>query len=401
LINQVFHPDPASTGQHLAGVALGLVRRGHEVTVLTGRRGYYDPDRRYPAMETWRGITIMRVGSTGFGHGSKLGLALDFLTFLMAALLAVPRIGRFDVILSLTTPPLVSVLGAMLAKVWRVRFIYWVMDLNPDEAIEVGWLRKDSPLASLLESFSRWSLHRADEVIVLDDYMRARIVAKGIAPDKISVVPIWMHGDVHFDSEGRERFRREHGLTGKFVVMHSGNHTPVHPLETLVEAARHLRGDPRVHFCFVGGGTEWRRLRDQARAGLHGDNVTFLGYQPFQDLSASLSAADLQVVVMGDAFVGIVHPCKVYNFLASERPFAFIGPSRSHVTDLIREAGLESVASTFRHGDQLGLAEEIRQRVDSPSPVWPPKQRLALWTEEAGVGRIIRLVEKPRPGSMA
>jgi colanic acid biosynthesis glycosyl transferase WcaI len=395
LINQVFPPDPQSTGQHLGGLAQGLAERGHQVTVLTSRRGYDDPAKSYPAREMWGGIQIVRVRSSGFGHGTRGRRAADFFTFLVSATLRALILPRADVIVTLTTPPLLSVLGAALAKLWRARFIFWVMDLNPDEAITVGWLKPDGVLTTLLESMSRWSLRQADWVVVLDVYMRQRVVAKGIAPGKIVTVPIWMHGDISFDPEGRERFRRGHGLADKFLVMYSGNHTPVHSLETLVEAAALLRADARFHFCFIGGWIEWRKLRDRAQAEAW-PNATFLGYQPFEALSASLSAADVQVVAMGDAFVGIVHPCKVYNFLAVERPFVFIGPARSHVPDLIREVGLGGLASAFRHGESRALAEDLRLRIAGPVPQWPPEERLVRWTEAAAVKKIVELVQNPR-----
>jgi colanic acid biosynthesis glycosyl transferase WcaI len=402
LINQVFYPDPQSTGQHLSGLAQGLVKRGHQVTVLTSRRCYDDPARSYPARETWRGVEIIRVWSSGFGHGTKGRRILDFATFLVSATRRALFLPRSDAIVALTTPPLLSVLGAALAKLSRGRFIYWVMDLNPDEAVAVGWLKADGPLTHILESLSRWSLRQADWVVVLDDYMRERVVAKGIAPPKIVTVPIWMHGDVRFDPEGRERFRREHGLADKFVVMYSGNHTPVHPLDTLVEAAALLRKDSRLHFCFVGGGIEWRKLRDRAQVEAW-PNATFLGYQPFEALSDSLSAADVQVVAMGNAFVGIVHPCKIYNFLAVERPFLFIGPERGHVPDLIRDAGLGALAGTVRHGESQALAEELRRRADAAESglvvTWPARERLAPWTEAAAVEKIVGLIENPRAKS--
>ena len=399
LINQVFHPDPQATGQYLSGLAAALVKRGHEVTVLTSRRAYDDPGRAYPARETWRGIEVVRVWNSGCGHGAKWRRAVDFLTFLLSASVRGLFLPRADVVVALTTPPLVSVLGAVLAKLGRGRFVYWVMDLNPDEAVAVGWLQPEGVMTHLLDRASRWSLRQAGSVVVLDDYMRGRVAAKGIAPEKIVTAPLWMHGEVRFDPAGRERFRREHGLEGKFVVMYAGNHSPCHPLDTLLEAARMVRDDPRIHFCLVGGGTEWRRLRDLARAEAW-PNATFLGYQPFEVLPGLLSAADVQVVAMGDPFVGIVHPCKVYNFLAATRPFVFIGPVRSHVTDLIREAELEGVASSFRHGESRALAEDLRRLLAEAAagrtPVWPPAGRLARWTESAIVEQIVALVEKPR-----
>jgi len=181
--------------------------------------------------------------------------------------------------------------------------------------------------------------------------------------------------------------------------MYSGNHTPCHPLDTLVDSAALVRDDPRLHFCFVGGGIEWRKLRDRAQAEAW-PNATFLGYQPFEALSASLSAADAQVVAMGDAFVGIVHPCKVYNFLAVERPFIFVGPARGHVPDLIREAGLERLTVSVRHGESRALAEELRLLADASAagtiPAWPPEGRVARWTEAAVVEKLVSLVETPR-----
>ena len=84
-------------------------------------------------------------------------------------------------------------------------------------------------------------------------------------------------------------------------------------------------------------------------------NVLCLPYQPIEKLSASLSAADLHVIVMGDQYVGIVHPCKIYNVLAVRKPLIYIGPAESHVTDIIGK----SRASILSHGDIEGVVEHI------------------------------------------
>ena len=155
--------------------------------------------------------------------------------------------------------------------------------------------------------------------------------------------------------------------------MYSGNHSPCHPLDTLLEAARRLqdrgqmsevggrrsevggrrsevggrrsevggqKADPSIAFCFIGGGSEFTRV--QSFAATHKlANIVCLPYQPLETLSASLSAADAHVVVMGDAFTGIVHPCKPYNVLAVGLPLLYIGPEQSHIADLLRCQGPE------------------------------------------------------------
>jgi hypothetical protein len=86
-------------------------------------------------------------------------------------------------------------------------------------------------------------------------------------------------------------------------------------LDTLLEAAERFADRDEIAFCFVGGGSEFKKVQERVQdRSLR--NVLCLPYQPFKRLSASLSAADLHVVVMGDKYVGIVHPCKVYNVLA-------------------------------------------------------------------------------------
>ncbi|HSK63509.1 MAG TPA: glycosyltransferase, partial [Pyrinomonadaceae bacterium] len=152
-------------------------------------------------------------------------------------------------------------------------------------------------------------------------------------------------------------FRREHGLADRFVVMYSGNHSPCHPLDTLLAAALNLKGCDDVMFCFVGGGSEQEKVNDFAsRHEL--TNIKVLPYQPLDSLSASLSAADLHVVVMGEQFVGIVHPCKIYNIMSVGAPMLYIGPQPSHVTDIASHNETKELFLTH-HGDVNSVAESI------------------------------------------
>ena len=359
LLNQTFYPDVASTAQHLTDFALRLVERGHEVTVVTSQRAYDNPATRFPKQENWRGIVIQRVNSTRLGKGAKWRRAADFGSFIAFCCLRLALLPRHDAIVALTSPPLISFIGAWLAFVKRSRFLYWVMDLNPDEAIAAGWLNERSFLGMTLNRMSKFSLKRADKIIALDRFMRDRILGKGIAPQRVTVIPPWSHDDaVRFDAEGRERFRKAHGLKGKFVMMYSGNHSPCHPLDSLLEAAQRLAGESKYAFCFVGGGSEFARVkRFAAQHGLQ--NVVTLPYQPLDQLAASLSAADLHVVVMGNAFVGTIHPCKIYNILSVAAPVLYIGPQPSHVSEILMELEQNQVCGSVGHGDVDAIMQEL------------------------------------------
>jgi glycosyltransferase involved in cell wall biosynthesis len=395
LLNQTFYPDVMATGQYLTELAVALAERGHEVTVVTGRRAYDNPEKLFPARETWRGVQIFRVLSTCFGKRTRWRRAADFASFIVSSCLRQLFLPRQDIVVALTTPPLISFIGVWRAKLWRARFCYWVMDLNPDEAIAAGWLRADSFVAKLLERMSRFSFRRADRIIALDRFMRDRILAKGIPPAKIAVIPPWSHdSEVCFDAAGRERFRKTHGLDGKFVVMYSGNHSPVHPLDTLMQVADRLKEDPGIVFCFIGGGSEFVRVKQWASA-TGNPRVVCLPYQPLDQLSTSISAADLHVVVLGEAMLGIVHPCKIYNILAVGAPVLFIGPQPSHVTEILDELGPEYPKIQVAHRAEDDLARQIqtlRQKVAN-TPRSIPGQAAASFAKDALLPQMIKLLE--------
>jgi colanic acid biosynthesis glycosyl transferase WcaI len=359
LINQCFHPDVVSSAQHLTDLALGLAQSGHEVTVLTGRRGYDNRELHFLPRENWNGIEVIRIGSSGFGKGARWRRALDFGSFLLACALRLLLMPRFDAVVALTSPPLISFLAAAFTRLKGGSLFLWIMDLNPDEAIAAGWLSEGSIAARWLSRLFAFSAGQASRLIVLDRFMKDRLLNKGVPEDKIAVIPPWSHDNhVCFDEEGRSSFRSAHNLSDKFVVMYSGNHSPCHPLHTLLQAAARLADRPEIHFCFVGGGSEYAKAKVFAKEQRLA-NTSFLPYQPLEKLAASLSAADLHLVVMGDPYVGIVHPCKIYNILSVGIPFLYIGPAESHVGDIIPNIQDTAFAGFARHGDVEAVVDHI------------------------------------------
>ncbi len=358
LLNQCFYPDVVSTAQHLTELATELSARGHDVTVIASDRGYDDPQKRFPRREMWRNIQIIRIPSLSLGKNSRWQRALNFASFMIVCAMRLLVMKRFDVVVALTSPPLISWLAALFVRLKGGKFCFWVMDLNPDEAIAAGWLDEGSIVARVLKRMLVYSLKHAERTIVLDRFMKERVVAKGAMPERVEIILPWAIDDAaQFSFEGREVFRREHGLQDRFVVMYAGNHSPCHPLDTLLDAARQLRDCDDIAFCFVGGGSEHGRVKEFARR--HElRHVKCLPYQPLSELSGLLSAADLHVVVMGDEFVGIVHPCKIYNIMAVGAPALCVGPQDSHITDI----ALQNEARFFvhRHGDVEGVVASVQ-----------------------------------------
>ncbi|HUB24882.1 MAG TPA: glycosyltransferase family 4 protein [Tepidisphaeraceae bacterium] len=360
IFSQTFVPDPASVGQHMADVAIELARRGRRVRVYASARGYDDPSRQYPKRENLQGVDVRRLPFASFGKKSILTRALGTFTFQFQVLmrgLFTPNLGG---IFFSTSPPLVGVIACMIGLVRRRPVAYWAMDLNPDQLIALGKLTPGSITARFLERINRWILNRSALVIALDRFMAERLKQRADLDGKLLVMPPWPHED-RLDSIAKEAnpFIAEHGLAGKFVIMYSGNHSPSNPLDTLLEAAAALREEDRLRFLFVGGGVGKKAVEEFARQRGLG-NVICLPYQPLENLKYSLTAADVHVVSLGQQMAGIVHPCKIYGAMAAGIPVLFLGPSPSHISDLLEA---HPIGWRVAHGDISGAIATIREIV--------------------------------------
>jgi colanic acid biosynthesis glycosyl transferase WcaI len=354
ILSQVYLPDPASVGQHLADAAVELVRRGHRVVVLTSDRGYDDPSLVYPRHEVIDGVEVRRISWTSFGKQSMSLRLLAGVSFTLQAVIRGMAVGSIDAILVSTTPPLVPIAALLLGALRRTPIKYWVMDLNPDQLIALGLVKESSWAARAFDRLNRLILDRAADVVVLDRFMAARVNRKRDVSAKLTVLPPWPHEE-HLEIVDHQAnpFRQRHGLAGKTVVMYSGNHGPCNPITTLLEAAKRLRDLPNLMFLFVGGGTGKREVEQAA-----GPNIRSLPYQPLAELKYSLSAADVHVVTVGDGIVGIVHPSKVYGALAVARPVLLVGPQECHVTEILAGGELGWQVS---QGDVDGAEQVLRE----------------------------------------
>ncbi len=357
VISQVYVPDPPAVGQHIADVAEEMVRRGWSVVVYTSSRGYDDPDIRYPSRENRNGVDVRRLPLSSFGKSSIAVRLIAQSLFIAQACLRALLAPRVSAILVSTSPPFAGFAGALLAWWHRAPFVWWVMDLNPDQMIVTGKLSASSLPVRIFDWINVYTLKRAAVVIALDTFMAERLLVKHDCKTKLRVIPPWAHENyLEAIPHATNSFREENGLSDCFVVMYSGNAGVTSPLDTLLQASTHLRDDDRIRFVFIGGGTEKKKI-DGMVAREKPQNVVSLPHLPLDQIKYSLSAADLHVVsIAGDA-VGVVHPCKIYGAMALAKPLLVLGPSRSHAGDIIDRYKCGWISP---HGDVAAVVSVLR-----------------------------------------
>ncbi|MBL9170486.1 MAG: glycosyltransferase family 4 protein [Verrucomicrobiales bacterium] len=363
-VNRVYPPQSGATGQLLADLAESLPAGGWHARVLASRTV---PD--LSVQERRNAVVISRASSLSLSRSSLFKRMLSYLSLYPAFLLCALRAPRSEILVTLTDPPLLLLLGPLLKWTKRCRLIHWAQDLYPEVAEELGVLSPNSLPARTLRWASTWALRRHNLIVAVGSCMKERLLARGIPSEQIVVIPNWNLSSAEVPAAGTSDesssedsgFRKERGWNDRFVVMYSGNFGLAHPFEAIVDAAKKLDSTgSRALFVFVGEGAGLAGVKEALRGA---SNVQWLPYQPIEKLGASLRAADVHLASMHERTLGLVVPSKVYGIIAAERPCVFLGPAQSEVARLISENGCGVVLPS---GDAPGLARVIQQLADDP-----------------------------------
>ena len=355
-INQYYWPDHASTAQHLTDLAEFLAERGFECHVLASQ-GRYKPGEPRPAtFEIRAGVHIHRVPATSLGRRGTWSRMTDYLSFYSGAAFQALRMPKFDLVVTLTTPPIIGLVGTILKRLRGSRHIFWSMDLHPDASMALGRMSPQGRFGRLMYALSGSVYRRADRVVVLGPYMADRIALKQVAPEKVATIPVWSRRDEIYPLPRESNpMRKSLGLEGSFVAMYSGNLGLAHSFDEFIAAARELRDRPDIVFLFVGDGP--RKSEVQAAVDSEGlSNIRLLDPVPRDWLHASLSLADVHLISMKPEMTGIVVPGKLYGAMAAGRPIVFVGPEHCEPADTIRHAGCGFTRPT---GDAQGVVSSI------------------------------------------
>lgn len=355
--NRSYWPDTGATGQLLTELCEDLVaRHGFEVTVVTGRP--VDGPRFLPRVETRHGVRIVRASGTTWPTRRFIGRAANYLTYFVSATWAALRIGRPDVAVALTDPPIVGL--AALASRPRRGFVFFCQDIFP----EVAGLLQDfrSPLVNAwLDRVNRLLVRRAARIVALGDTMARRLVdGKGADRSRIEVIHNWADTEAIVPSDKDNAFARAHGLTGRFVLLHAGNIGHGQNLDVVLDAAERLRRRDDILLLFIGDGNRRAELEQMARSRALA-NVRFLPFQPRNQLRWTYASADACLVSLKPGLAGYIVPSKLYPILAAGRPFVAAVEADSEVAAL---ASACACGLRVEPGDAGALAAAVETLAD-------------------------------------
>ncbi len=352
-----FLPDFGSAPVLMNELAGHLAARGEKVEVVTTipRKRPPDLDGLLYSRREQDGFTVKRFWTNATPH--PIGRLMAWNIYTAGTLANLAGIRRGDVMF-LRTPPLQLGWTGFWAKALRgATILLNVQDIHPDLSIESGILTNPAAIA-LAKSIERWVYGISDRIVVISEGFRRNLLAKGVPASKLEVIPNWVDTDFLKPVAKDNPVARRLGLDDRFVLMYSGTVSISSnvALERVLDAAARLRKTaPDVVFAIVGEGLKKDSLEAKAR-GMGLDNVRFIPFQPYADLAALFSSADVLMVPLDAEKSQLSVPSKLFNSMAAGRPILALAPPDSEVAAIVGTTGAGVVLPP---GDVEGIAAAV------------------------------------------
>jgi glycosyltransferase involved in cell wall biosynthesis len=390
ILTQYFPPEMGAAQVRLAAFLKELQRNGHTVEVVTAMP-HQHAGRVFPGYQskayvrdTYHGATVHRTwvyAAAGVGFGRLF----NYLSFALTCLFGLFKSEKPDFLFVESPPPFLGLPGVIYSKVKKVPLIFFVADLWPDAARELG-LIKNGVVLKIAEWFEHFVYAHSKYVAAATAGIVSVLVEKkGLPRSKVFLLPNGVDADVVAPLAPDADLVKQLDLADKKVFLYAGTHGVCHGLETVIEAARLLEST-NIAIVFVGDGSKKAGLVARAREyGL--SNVRFVDSQPIEEMSRyhSLAVASLSPVRKLELFKA-TRPAKVFTSLACGVPVIYGGEGET--AEFVREA---NVGLAVDPENPIELADAIRLLArDESAREQMARNARRLAVERFGWERIVR-----------
>ncbi len=360
VVCQYYTPEPF----RISDICEELVKRGHEVTVVTGVPNYpegiiYEGYRkRGKRRENVNGVEVHRC----FTIGRRTGTIFRFLNYYSYAISSWLHINSlkdsFDVVfVNQLSPVMMAYAGIRAKKKWKIPMVLYCLDLWP-ESLVAGDVSKDSKIYKIFYQISKYIYRMADQILVtsrmFSQYFEEQF---GISKEKVQYLPQYAE-EIFCENELEVR-------KDTIDLTFAGNIGTVQSVDTIIKAASILKDKyTNLRWHIIGGGVELDNMKKLADE-LQLTNVIFYGRRSVEEMPKYYAMSDAMLVTLKDESVlSMTLPGKVQSYMAAGKPI--IGAINGETAQVIEEAGCGYCCEAE---DAEGLAKCVEQLIHHANKV--------------------------------
>lgn len=350
VVCQHYYPEPF----RITDICEELVKRGNQVTVLTGTPNYPDGKiycgykNKSKEHEFLNGVEIYRCFEIPRRKG-VLFRVLNYYSFALSSKKFVKKLDKdYDMVFANQLSPVMMAEAAVrYKKLNKKPLVTYVLDLWP-ASLTAGGIKENSFIYRHYKKVSARIYRAADELLVTSESFK-EYFAKEFGFDKEKITCLPQYAESVYSPETCYKIPDD---TVDFVF--AGNVGKAQSVETLIKAAAMLKNNEKIKFHIVGDGSSLADCKALA-ADLGTDNVIFYGRKPVSEMPLYYKKADAMIVTMfKNELVAKTLPGKVQSYMAACKPV--IAAADGETAQVIKKADCGLVAEAE---NSSSLADKI------------------------------------------
>jgi len=349
ILCRFFKPDRIIAAELAYETATDLLKKGLKVKVVCGQTkadfAYEDASKK----DTNHDFKVRRLNYLQFSKSSKIGRIISYLAFVLAVVFNWRLLRQAKCIIVYSDPPILPVIAALNKKIFKINFIFVSYDIFPDIPIITKHISSEKSIAcKVMRASNDFVDKNVDKIVALSSDMKYYILKSRqyISEDRISVIPNWSTlGNVNFSSGIENNEIKALRKQFELIILYSGNMGIAHDMDTILDAAKHLRANKKVLFIFAGTGQKVNKIKvaiDDSSL----NNVRLYGYLEGPDYIDMLKIADVHVISLINGIAGMIVPSKTYSYMSIGRPLIAILPEHTDIAKDIKHYELGCVVAS-------------------------------------------------------
>lgn len=336
ILTEYFYPDKSSTPKVLTELAEDLIEYGIDVSVITSTKSYKNQNDNLLSNETYKGIKIKRIRSSGFNRDNYLGRILNYITFVLNMFIKLIFKSDYDMVLVVSNPPLLPIISYIIRRIKKKKYIYLVHDIYPDIAVKVGAIKQGGIVYKIMDFINSKVYRYSEKIIVLGDDMKEFLLRKNVDMSKLIKITNWADSKKIYRTSKENDFSVKYSIQKTFNIVYTGNIGRFHNIELILEVANYLRNDKEINFIFVGDGYK-KKVIEKYILDKKLDNIKLFDYCYSEEYNQVLNTADVFISTLDKGIEGLGVPSKTYSYLAIGKPIIAIMNKNSEIGNLVIE----------------------------------------------------------------
>lgn len=359
IVSQYFWPE----NFRINDLCAQLVKRGNDVTLLTGKPNYptgvvFSEFKENPsAFNQYAGCEVIRVPMTARGNSGRLKLIINYFSYVFSAsLLGAWKLRRqsFDVIFVYEPSPVTVCLPAIfIKKLKKIPVVFWVQDLWPETLESLGVVRSGRLLGWIGKLVS-FIYNHCDLILGQSRAFYGGIARYCDAKEKIKYFPNW--AEEVFKENGAASVPKIATFKDDFKVLFAGNVGDAQDFPAILSAAEIIKNKKiKAKFFIIGDGRMFDWVSKEISRRQLNDYVYLLGRHPLDTMPAFYATADVLLVTLKESLVfSMTIPAKVQSYMTAGKPIVTMLSGEGSRVVSEHRCGLVTES-----GDYEGLARNI------------------------------------------